>query len=187
MVAVKRESGLFCAFTAWWWWCKICYFYRPQRSWAKVIFSQVSVCPQGGLPQCMLGYTPQDQTPQDQTPPHWEQTSRPEQTPLLEQTRPRKHTPAYGQRAAGTHPTWMHSCLIRKNTGKAEEFFSQCDNPVHTFSPLCVLTTLFSVLRFGFTSCVLWFNEARGDGNSDHIWRRTNRFSGGKLQIWLAS
>ena len=58
----------------------------------------------------------------------------------------------------------MHSCLIRKNTGKAEEFFSQCDNPVHTFSPLCVLTTLFSVLRFGFTSCVLWFNEARGDG-----------------------
>ena len=24
------------------------YFYRPQRSWAKVIFSQASVCPQGG-------------------------------------------------------------------------------------------------------------------------------------------
>ena len=36
--------------------------YRPQRSWAKVIFSQASVCRQGGgegcLPQCMLGYTP---------------------------------------------------------------------------------------------------------------------------------
>ena len=36
----------------------IIYFYRPQRSWAKVIFLQASVCPQGGgcLPQCMLGY-----------------------------------------------------------------------------------------------------------------------------------
>ena len=38
--------------------------YRPQRSWAKVIFSQVcvknSVHRGGGcLPQCMLGYTPQ--------------------------------------------------------------------------------------------------------------------------------
>ena len=35
----------------------------------------------------------------------------PEQTPPLDQTPPpRKHIPAYGQRAAGTHPTGMHSC-----------------------------------------------------------------------------
>ena len=27
-------------------------------------------------------------------------------------TPPRKQTPAYGQRAAGTHPTGMHSCLL---------------------------------------------------------------------------
>ena len=41
-------------------------------------------------------------TPLDQTPP--EQTHPPDQTP------PGKQTPAYGQRAAGTHPTGMHSC-----------------------------------------------------------------------------
>ena len=32
-------------------------FYQPLRSWAKVMFLQVCVCPQGGgyLPQCKLG------------------------------------------------------------------------------------------------------------------------------------
>ena len=72
--------------------------YRPQRSWAKVMFLQVSVIlPTGGggfLPQCILGYTPpQEQTPLEQTPleqtpqsrPPWEQTppgaNPPEQTP----------------------------------------------------------------------------------------------------------
>ena len=45
--------------------------YRPQRSWAKVIFSQACVCSQGGcLPQCMLGYTPPSRhPPHKQTPP----------------------------------------------------------------------------------------------------------------------
>ena len=36
-------------------------FYRPQTKFAKVMFSQVSVCPRGVeglLPHCMLGYTP---------------------------------------------------------------------------------------------------------------------------------
>ena len=56
------------------------YFYRPQRSWAKVIFSQAcvknSVHGGGGeggcLPQCMVGYTPKDQAAPPgtrQTPP----------------------------------------------------------------------------------------------------------------------
>ena len=42
--------------------------YRPQTKFAKVMFSQVSVCPRGRgcLPHCMLGYIPQDQR---QTPP----------------------------------------------------------------------------------------------------------------------
>ena len=39
----------------------------------------------------------------EQTPPPRDQTP-PEQTP------PGKQTPAYGLRAAGTHPTGMHSC-----------------------------------------------------------------------------
>ena len=30
---------------------------------------------------------------------------------------PRKQTPAYGQRAAGTHPAGMHSCLLMRITG----------------------------------------------------------------------
>ena len=42
-----------------------CYFYRPQRSWGKVMFLQASVILLTGvgcLPQCMLGYTPPEQT-----------------------------------------------------------------------------------------------------------------------------
>ena len=42
-------------------------------------------------------HPPGADTPREQIPP--------EQTPL-----PRKQTPAYGQRAADTHPTGMHSC-----------------------------------------------------------------------------
>ena len=111
--------------------------YRPQPSWAKVIFSQAcvknSVHRGGGcLPQCMLGYTP---SPWEQTPPLGADTpplgadtpgadTPPGTHPPQEQTPPqsrhpstrhppppRKQTAAYGQRAAGTHPTGMHSCL----------------------------------------------------------------------------
>ena len=40
------------------------YFYRPQTKFAKVMFSQVSVCPQvGGLPHCILGYTSRPTSP----------------------------------------------------------------------------------------------------------------------------
>ena len=98
-------------------------------------------CPQRGggcLPQCMLGYTtttthPLEQSPpdkadtppQDQTPsPRTRQTPPPDQAdplPPRDQTHPPgsgrhpppgKQTAAYGQRAAGTHPTGMHSCFI---------------------------------------------------------------------------
>ena len=44
----------------------------------KVVFSQVSVCPQGGLPHCMLGYTPVGRyIPWAVTPPHWAGTPLP--------------------------------------------------------------------------------------------------------------
>ena len=50
------------------------YYYRPQRSWGKVIFSQASmILFMGGLPQCMLGYHP---------PPDQAGTSPPEQSIL---------------------------------------------------------------------------------------------------------
>ena len=90
---------------------------------AKVMFLQVCVCPQGGgcLPQCMLGchtLPPRDQAdppPPDQAkPPQTRQTPPPDQAdPPRDQAEPPppgKQTPAYGLRAAGTHPTGMHSC-----------------------------------------------------------------------------
>ena len=88
---------------------------------AKVMFLQVCVCPRGGgcLPQCMLGChsPPPDQadTLPDQAdlPPGARQTPPQDQadTPRDQaDTPPGKQTPAYGLRAAGTHPTGMHSC-----------------------------------------------------------------------------
>ena len=87
------------------------YFYRPQRSWGKVMFLQVSVIllTGGCLPQCMLGYhyPPGTDTPQKQTPPwtrhlltrtpqsrqpHWEQTPPGPETPW-EQTPPDQTSP----------------------------------------------------------------------------------------------
>ena len=51
-------------------------------------------------------------TPQEQTPP-WEGAPPQKEAPPQEQTPPGKQTLAYGQRAAGTHPTGMHSCLLK--------------------------------------------------------------------------
>ena len=90
----------------------------------------------GCLPQCMLGYTPLSRHPPEQTPPLSrhppgsrhppEQTSPREQTPPWsrppgadtpwsrcppEQTPPQDHAGRYGQRAGGTHPTGMQSCV----------------------------------------------------------------------------
>ena len=78
-------------------------FYRPQRSWAKVMFLQACVCPwgEGCLPQCMLGYpSPLDQTPQtrhhppgpDTIPPRSRHPPRTRHHPQ-EQTPPRPGTP----------------------------------------------------------------------------------------------
>ena len=103
--------------------------YRPQRSWAKVMFLQASVILSTGGGVCLSACW--DTHPQEQTPPGsrhpLEQTppgaDTPESRHPLEQTPPRadtfpweqtpppgKQTPAYGQRAVGTHPTGMHSC-----------------------------------------------------------------------------
>ena len=83
-------------------------YYRPQRSWAKVMFLQASVILSrgGGLPQCMLGYhplgadtprsrhPPPDQTPLPpgaDTPPEQTQAPPPDQTPPSPGSR-RQHT-----------------------------------------------------------------------------------------------
>ena len=120
---------------------------------AKVMFLQVSVCPQGGRVSASVhagmpdppgpgshppgvrqtppgpGRPPRDQadpsgtrqTSLDQADPPG--PGRPPlgpgrppspgdqaDTPRIRQTPPGKQTPAYGLRAAGTHPTGMHSC-----------------------------------------------------------------------------
>ena len=105
--------------------------YRPQRSRGQGnIFTPVChSVHRGDLPQCMLGcQPPQGQTPpQQQTPPGTRPPSAadtppgpdtplgpdpPDQTPQSRQSPPppRKQTPACGLRAAGMHPTGMHSC-----------------------------------------------------------------------------
>ena len=76
------------------------FYYRPQRSWAKVIFSQAcvknSVHGGGGcLPQCMLGYTPPPRpgTPSRPGTPPGPGTPSQEQTPPRDQAPPRDQTP----------------------------------------------------------------------------------------------
>ena len=104
--------------------------YRPQTKFAKVMFSQVSLCPQGGVchthtprpeadtpragtsDQCMLGYTPP-------YPVHagihtllpsafWD--TPPAQCMLGNTPIPAQCMLGYSQQAGGTHPTGMHSC-----------------------------------------------------------------------------
>ena len=83
--------------------CKLSFITGRNEVVAKVIFLHLSVIlftgGEGGLPQCMLEYHPPDQTPPEKT------------RPPRDQTPPGKQTPAYGLRAAGTHPTGMHSCF----------------------------------------------------------------------------
>ena len=60
--------------------CSVLY-YRPQRSWAKVMFLQASVIlstGEGCLPQCMLGCPPpSEQTPHPPPPPGADSGIRP--------------------------------------------------------------------------------------------------------------
>ena len=111
--------------------------YRLQTKFAKVMFSQVSVCPQGGVYSIACWDT---HTPSAQTSP-WADTT-PRQTPLGRhplgrhtplgrhplgrhphgqtppwadilpgQTPPAQCILGYGQQAGSTHPTGMHSCF----------------------------------------------------------------------------
>ena len=57
-------------------------FVTARNEVAKVMFLHVSVCPQGGLPQCMLGYNPpppRSKHPKDQ--PSRSRNTPPEQAP----------------------------------------------------------------------------------------------------------
>ena len=83
------------------------YIYRPQTKFAKVMFSQVSVCRRGG--GC-LPHIPWADTPWADTP--WADTPKAD-TPTGKHPpgrHPRQYFLGYGQQASSTHPTGMHSC-----------------------------------------------------------------------------
>ena len=78
------------------------YVYRPRTKFAKVMFSQVFVCPQMGGLHLGVGSL---------HPGGGESASK-----GVGQTPPPSDTTGYGQRAGGTHPTGMHSCFGHKLT-----------------------------------------------------------------------
>ena len=83
------------------------YYYRPQRSCGQGnVFTGVCLSTGGEgvcLSACWDARPPQDQA----------DTPLTRQTPLDQADPPsEKQTPAYGLRAAGTHPTGMHSCFV---------------------------------------------------------------------------
>ena len=106
-----------------------CIFTGRNEVVAKVMFLQVCVCPQGGRVSASVHagkpYPPPPgpgRPPQMENPPGIRQTpwdgepfprTRQTTTPLGpgRPPHPGKQTPAYGLRAAGTHPTGMHSCF----------------------------------------------------------------------------
>ena len=105
------------------------HIYRPQRSCGQGnVFTGVCLSTGGGgcLPQCMLGcQTPPDQA--DTPPDKADHPLGPGRHP------PRKQTPAYGLRAADTHPTGMHSCLryLFTSDGDWDEIYSRYVNQLY--------------------------------------------------------
>ena len=116
-------------------------YYRPQRSWGKVMFSQACVILfMGGvcLPQCMLGYTPWEQTPPpDQAPPPWDQAPPPgtRQTPGAD-TPPTRH------------PPWCRACWeIRSSRGRYASYWNVILLLIKTFGLKCVYKVTSHLLK----------------------------------------
>ena len=93
------------------------YYYRPQRSWGKVMFSQACVIlfTGGGvcLSACWDTTPPGADTPQSKPP--GADTPQSRHTPPGADTPPpgAEHAGRYGQRAGGTHLTGMQSCFAK--------------------------------------------------------------------------
>ena len=97
--------------------------YRPQRSWAKVIFSQAcvqnSVHGGGGgcLPQCMLGYQPQ--------PPQSRHSPGTRHPPSKEQTHiPGADTPLGADTPWNQAPPREADCSIRSTSGRYASYWN---------------------------------------------------------------
>ena len=118
------------------------FYYRPQRSWGKVMFLQVSVIlfTEGESASVHAGITPPPRgrnqedpppsrpprsgTPQEENPPPPEQAPPPpgRDPPGAETIPPRKQCMQgrYGQQAGGTHPTGMHACFPYISSNKLQ-------------------------------------------------------------------
>ena len=106
-----------------------------------------SFCSQGGLTQCMLGYTPQTR---GRHPPN--RCRHPLQTRGKHPPRNRHppgadthpctvHAGRYGQQAGGTHPTGMHTCSF-----SASIIHSFILSILHSLPLLFILQILFSFI-----------------------------------------
>ena len=89
-------------------------YYRQERSWDKVIFSEACVknSVHWELYPSMQWDQRQTSPPREQTPLQDQRQTLP--TPLKEQTPPPPgavHAGRYRQQAGGTHPTGMHTCF----------------------------------------------------------------------------
>ena len=97
----------------------------------------------GCLPQCMLGYHPTPDPPRSRQPPGSRHPS-----PSWSRHPPEKQTLAQGQRAAGTHPTGMHSCRAKnflKLHKNEEDWIGYVDPPLETqVSDLYCQTWIYS-------------------------------------------
>ena len=101
-------------------------YYLPQRSWGKVIFSQVSVMlftggsasVHDGIPPTHPPWTRQaiwTRRPLDQVPyltPGTPRPGPPDQAPCPPPPTREEHTGRYGQQVGGMHPTGMQSCFF---------------------------------------------------------------------------
>ena len=88
--------------------------YHPQTKFAKVMFSQVSVCPRGG----MCGkHAPRHTCPPGMHAPghaHPLGACMPPGMHTSQARTPQPGTTRCAKQAGGTHPTGMHSCLMIK-------------------------------------------------------------------------
>ena len=88
------------------------HFYCPQTKFGQGnIFAPV--CHSGHVPGHVHPPQPGRQPPQTRYTPSLDQVHPPHQVHLQDQVHPlQEHAGRYGQRAGGTHPTRMQSCLL---------------------------------------------------------------------------
>ena len=88
-------------------------YYRPQRSWAKVIFSQASVCPQGGV--CLSACW--DIPPQQHHPP-------PSRHPPGADTPRTRYAPPGPDPPPGSRPPREADSSIRSTSGRYASYWN---------------------------------------------------------------